>query len=125
MADLVAEASDVQSMQSPLFFQGGNILIGDDFVLIGVDYLYETLDTFLRYQPVIGMPEDKSKAQDFIVDLFQQTFDRDRKIFFAGTRLRVPDTEKREVTDRRRASGRRCSTRAPGTTSRSSTSTCS
>ena len=97
VADLVAEASDVQSMQSPLFFQGGNILIGDDFVLIGVDYLYETLDTFLRYQPVIGMPEDKSKAQDFIVDLFQQTFDRDRKIFFAGTRLRVPDTEKREV----------------------------
>ena len=97
VADLVAEASDVQSTQSPLFFQGGNVLIGDDFVLIGVDYLYETLDTFLRYNPVLGMPEDRGEAQDFIVDLFRQTFDREREILFAGTRLRVPETERREV----------------------------
>ena len=97
VADLVAEASDVQSTQSPLFFQGGNVLIGDDFVLIGVDYLFETLDTFLRYQPVLGMPEDRGEAQEFIVDLFRQTFDREREIFFAGTRRRVPATETRRV----------------------------
>ena len=97
VADLVAEASDVQSTQSPLFFQGGNVLIGDDFVLIGVDYLFETLDTFLRYHPVLGMPDDRGEAQDFIVDLFRQTFDREREIFFAGTRLRVPQSKRREV----------------------------
>ncbi len=97
VADLVAEASNVQSMQSPLFFQGGNVLIGDDFVLIGVDYLYETLDTFLRYRPVLGMPEDRGEAHDFIVDLFRETFDRDREILFAGTRLRVPEKKTREV----------------------------
>jgi hypothetical protein len=97
VADLVAEASDAQSTQSPLFFQGGNVLIGDDFVLIGVDYLFETLDTFLRYQPVLGMPDDRGEAQAFIVDLFRQTFDREREIFFAGTRRRVPATETRRV----------------------------
>jgi hypothetical protein len=97
IADLVAEASDLQSLQSPLFFQGGNVLIGDDFVLIGVDYLFETLDTFLRYHPVLGLPEDRGETQDFIVDLFRQTFDRDRQILFAGTRLRVPATETRPL----------------------------
>ena len=97
VADLVAEASELQSTQSPLFFQGGNILIGDDFVLIGVDYLFETLDTFLRYRPVLGMPDDRAQAQDFIVDLFRETFDAERTIFFAGTRLRVPETETRPL----------------------------
>jgi hypothetical protein len=97
VADLVAEASDIQSTQSPLFFQGGNVLIGDDFVLIGVDYLFETLDTFLRYRPVLGMPTDQPGAQDFIVELFRQTFDRERDLFFAGTRLRVPATDSRPV----------------------------
>ena len=40
VVDLVAEASEaVRSTQLPLHFQGGNVLIGDDFVLIGRDYL--------------------------------------------------------------------------------------
>jgi hypothetical protein len=98
VADLVAEATELQSTQSPLFFQGGNVLIGDDFVLIGVDYLFETLDTFLRYRPVLGMPDDPGEAQQFVVDLFRQTFDPGRELFFAGTRLRVPDEERRAVT---------------------------
>ena len=75
-------------------------------------------------QPVIGMPEDNSKAQDFIVDLFQQTFDPDRKIFFAGTRLRVPATERHEV----RIDGEKWTEglyEGTGHPSRSSTSTCS
>jgi hypothetical protein len=97
VADLVAEATELQSTQSPLFFQGGNVLIGDDFVLIGVDYLFETLDTFLRYRPVLGMPDDPGEAQLFIVDLFRQTFDPNRDLYFAGTRLGVPKVEKRPV----------------------------
>jgi hypothetical protein len=62
VAELVAEASELQSIQSPLFFQGGNILIADDRVLIGVDYLYETLETLARYQPVLGMPDDRAQG---------------------------------------------------------------
>jgi hypothetical protein len=98
LAELVAEATELQSIQSPLYFQGGNVLIGDDFVLIGVDYLFETLDTFLRYRPVLGMPADRAGAQDFIVGLFRQSFDPERGLLFAGTRLRVPDVQTRPLT---------------------------
>ena len=98
VAELVAEASEIQSIQSPLYFQGGNILVGDDFVLIGVDYLFETLETFARYRPVLGLPDDRGAAQEFVVDLFGKTFDPARNFFFAGTRLRVPDVETRPVT---------------------------
>ena len=87
MAELVAEASDLQSIQSPLFFQGGNILIADDRVLIGVDYLYETLETLARYHPVLGMPKDRAQAQEFVVELFRKTFDPERDFFFVGTRF--------------------------------------
>ncbi len=98
VAELVAEASELQSIQSPLFFQGGNILIADDRVLIGVDYLYETLETLARYHPVLGMPEDRAQAQEFVVELFRKTFDPERDFFFVGTRLRVSDVESRPVT---------------------------
>jgi hypothetical protein len=98
VAELVAEASELQSIQSPLYFQGGNILIADDRVLIGVDYLYETLETLARYRPVLGFPDDGAQAQAFVVELFRKTFDPDREFFFAGTRLRVPDVEERPVT---------------------------
>jgi hypothetical protein len=98
VADLVAEASEIQSTQSPLYFQGGNVLIGDDFVLIGVDYLLDTLTTFARYHPVLGFPADPGQARQFVVDLFRETFDPERQDFFAGTRLHVPDVEERPVT---------------------------
>jgi hypothetical protein len=98
VAELVAEASGIQSIQSPLYFQGGNILIADDLVLIGVDYLFETLETLARYHPVLGLPDDRGQAQEFVVDLFRKTFDPERDFFFVGTRLRVPDVETRPLT---------------------------
>ena len=98
LAELVAEASAIQSIQSPLYFQGGNILIADDLVLIGVDYLYETLETLTRYQPVLGLPDEPGQARGFVVDLFRQTFDPERAFFFVGTRLRAPDVETRPLT---------------------------
>lgn len=98
VAELVAEATELQAIQSPLYFQGGNVLIGDDFVLVGVDYLFETLETFLRYRPVLGMPADRAKAHDFVVDLFRQSFDPARRFVFAGTRLPVPRVQTRPLT---------------------------
>jgi hypothetical protein len=98
VAELIAEASEIQSIQSPLYFQGGNILVADDRVLIGVDYLYETLETLTRYHPVLGLPDDPGQARDFVVDLFRKTFDPERDFFFVGTRLPVPDVQSRPVT---------------------------
>jgi hypothetical protein len=90
IADLVAEATPVQSTQSPLYFQGGNILTGDDFILIGVDYLLETWDTFVRYTPVVDLPTSQSEILPFVTNLFRKSFDPDRELLFAATRLQVP-----------------------------------
>lgn len=38
VADHVSEAADMGLFQAPLYLQGGNVLVGDDFFLIGLDY---------------------------------------------------------------------------------------
>ena len=91
VADLVAEATPIQSTQAPLYFQGGNVLIGDDFVLIGIDYLLNTRSVFQEQHPVRNVPSDPSKLDQFVRDLFRQTFDPDRELHFVGTRHRVPE----------------------------------
>ena len=77
IAELVAEATDVQATQVPLYFQGGNVLAGDDFVLVGVDYLTMTLDTWRRYDPVlVGSGTPSRRAQE----LFGTTFGRPHEV---------------------------------------------
>ncbi|MEX0790351.1 MAG: hypothetical protein WD178_06200, partial [Actinomycetota bacterium] len=55
IAERVAQSGPLQSTQSPLYFQGGNVLIGDDFVMLGIDYLYNTLETF-RSSGAVSIP---------------------------------------------------------------------
>jgi hypothetical protein len=98
LADLVAEATPIQSTQAPLYFQGGNVLVGDDFVLIGIDYLLNTWNVFRQHQPVSGVPTDQSKVEAFVRDLFRRTFDPGRALHFIGTRLQVPEETTRPVT---------------------------
>ena len=91
IAERVAQASPFQSTQSPLYFQGGNVLIGDDFVLLGVDYLFNTLETF-RSSGAVSVPAG-TEPFDFITGLFGRTFGEDRRLLFPGTRLPVPQQE--------------------------------
>lgn len=95
IADLVAEATAVQSVQSPLYFQGGNILIGDDFVLIGADYPANTLAQIQRYHH-INVPAG-ADVPEFVRQLYQRTFDPDRRILYAGTKLPVPQSQRRPI----------------------------
>lgn len=88
IADLVAEATDLQSTQAPLYFQGGNVLVGDDFVLVGSDYLARTLETWADYGPVLpggGSPVEQAHR------LFTETFDPARKLHFIGLTRPIPD----------------------------------
>lgn len=89
VADLVAGATDLHATQVPLYFQGGNVLVGDDFVLVGADYLTRTLETWAEYGPVLpghGPPADQARQ------LFTETFDPARKLHFIGlTRPLPPD----------------------------------
>ena len=84
VADLVAQATELQSTQLPLIFQGGNILIGDTFVLIGRDYLDQTIASHRREGQLRGFPEDAPAREQeaWVRDLFRRTFDPDRDIVF-------------------------------------------
>jgi hypothetical protein len=88
IADLVAEATDLQSTQVPLYFQGGNVLVGDDFLLIGTDYLVRTLETWRENEPVLlgeGSPSANARR------LFTATFDPGRRLHFVGLTRPIPD----------------------------------
>ncbi|MGI9023088.1 MAG: hypothetical protein ACR2HV_07650 [Acidimicrobiales bacterium] len=88
IADYVAEATDVQATQVPLYFQGGNVLVGDDFVFVGSDYLTRTLETWEENAPVLlggQAPADAAR------DLFGRTFGRDRDLYFVGLARPIPD----------------------------------
>jgi len=88
IADLVAEATPVQATQSPLYFQGGNVLVGDDFVLVGADYLVKTLEAWKESDPVLlGGAKPVTKA----TKLFTTTFDADRTLHFVGLAKPIPD----------------------------------
>lgn len=91
IAERVAQASPFQSTQSPLYFQGGNVLIGDDFVMVGIDYLYNTLDTF-RTSGAVSIPAN-TDAFEFVTGLFNRTFGEQMRMFFPGTRLPVPQQQ--------------------------------
>lgn len=96
IAERVAQASPFQSGQSPLYFQGGNVLIGDDFVLLGVDYLFDTLETF-RSSGAVSIPAGRDPF-DYVTGLFRRTFGEDRDLMFPGTRLTVPQQQEATIT---------------------------
>jgi hypothetical protein len=96
IADLVAQATSLQSTQLPLMFQGGNVLIGDTFVFVGRDYLDESVDKANEIGQIEGFPYDGPRAsqESFVRDLFRRTFDQDRDVHFleSDPRGRVGDT---------------------------------
>ncbi|MBD2771972.1 hypothetical protein [Iningainema tapete] len=96
IAELFAEATNIQSIQSPLYFQGGNILIGDDFVFIGADYPKKTKD-LIEDNVNILLPEN-TEVDAFIKHLYSQTFDPKRQIIYIGTELPVPQYQQRPIT---------------------------
>ncbi|NJM70264.1 MAG: hypothetical protein HC862_08545 [Scytonema sp. RU_4_4] len=96
IAELVAEATHIQSIQSPLYFQGGNVLIGDDFVLIGADYPENTKNLIQQSGNII-VPED-TDTDTFVKHLYEKTFDSNRQILYVGTELPVPQETQRQIS---------------------------
>ncbi len=96
IAELVAEATHIQSIQSPLYFQGGNVLIGDDFVLIGADYP-ENTKNLIQDSGNIIVPEG-ADVDTFVKQLYEKTFDSNRQIIYVGTELPVPQETVRQIS---------------------------
>jgi hypothetical protein len=88
VGEAVARATPLETGQLPLIFQGGNVLIGDDFVLVGRDYLEDSIDRALQIGAIDGFPFDAERAvqERFIAGLFRRLFDPDKEIHFLGGR---------------------------------------
>jgi hypothetical protein len=96
ISDYVVEAAGLRNFQSPLYFQGGNVLIGDDFFFIGVDYPANTLRLMERGGHIIVPAGQRPEA--FVRQLYVDSFDPDRRVAYVGTTLNVPQRQVRRVT---------------------------
>jgi hypothetical protein len=90
VADYVRTEGNLGTYQAPLYFQGGNVLVGDDFFLIGIDYPTRTLARG------IVRPRPGQRPVELLHDLYRRFFDQRRAPLFVGTTLLVPAEQTRE-----------------------------
>jgi hypothetical protein len=95
VAKFVANFTDLRDTQAPLYFQGGNTLIGDDFVFIGADYPAKSLQYI---KSGVLYPPAGTTAEQFIKDLYSEYLDRSRKIYYIGSTIPVPGQQTKKVT---------------------------
>lgn len=86
VSDYVATATPLENFQTPLYFQGGNILVGDDFWLIGVDYPIKTLG----YINDVIVPNQGETAAQFVKRLYTEHLDVRRRLLYVGATVPVP-----------------------------------
>lgn len=85
IADAVEEHTDLQAAQSPLIFQGGNCLVGDDFWFLGTDYFADTVALLRSGRTPVTVP-DPAGLDDFVRRLFRDYLDAERELTLIGTR---------------------------------------
>jgi hypothetical protein len=95
IADFVTNFTDLRSTQAPLYFQGGNVLIGDDFLLIGADYPANPLEYVRRG---VLRPPPGVTPQDFVKSLYSDYLDRHRRLHCVGSRVAVPQQQTHRIT---------------------------
>jgi hypothetical protein len=91
VADYVRDAGGLDGYQAPLYFQGGNVLVGDDFFFIGIDYPTKTLS-----QGIVR-PAPGQRPIEVLHELYGRFFDEERRPLFVGSTLPVPQAQAREV----------------------------
>ena len=84
IADEMAKKTPLLQSQVPLYFQGGNILVGDDFWLLGMDYAINSLS--LEYV-VPNLGETPLAA---IKRTYGDALDHEREMHLVGSSLPVP-----------------------------------
>lgn len=91
IADRIAPVTDLESTQVQLYFQGGNVLIGDDFWFIGADYPSNSLELGFIV-PNAGETERQAVAR-----VYGQYLDAYRRLIVIGSRVPVPSQIVRPV----------------------------
>ena len=90
IADFVANKTNLKRTSARLHFQGGNILIGDDFWLLGMDSAAESSSSGLIEQA----PDEK--AGDAIKRKYGKFLDSKRKLILVGSSRAVPHAGERK-----------------------------
>ena len=78
-----AEGLSLPTASTDLFFQGGNVLVGDDFWLLGTDALLQTLK------------QGPHRDEGAVLRDFAELFDHRRRLILVGTDLSVPSAMSR------------------------------
>jgi hypothetical protein len=92
IADRIAPETDLETTQVQLYFQGGNVLIGDEFWFIGADYPLHSLDLgFIVPQPGESVAAAVARG-------YGSALDHTRRLVVIGSRLPVPAQLRRPVT---------------------------
>ena len=89
VADQVSEAAAMGLFQAPLHLQGGNVLIGDDFFFVGLDYPILTFEEGILEAPAGGEFE-------LLLKVYARYLDADREFVPIGSTLPVPSAQGRE-----------------------------
>ncbi len=95
IAGVLAAATALRAHPSDLCFQGGHVLAGDEFVLVGRDCLDATIDD-LATKWDVRAPAGVADAA-FAASLFERVLGSDRRVLFVGTDLPVPEEEMRPL----------------------------
>ena len=90
VADQVRTAARLGLYQAPLHLQGGNVLIGDDFFFIGIDY------PLLTFAEGILTAPTPSAEDELLREVYRRYLDAERTFVPVGTTLPVPPAARRE-----------------------------
>jgi hypothetical protein len=90
IADIVAAKTDLDLYHASLYFQGGNILIGDDFWLLGTDYANKSVKLGLV------RPGDNEPLLKAIRRSYGQSLDNWRKLHLVASAIPVPHEIERQ-----------------------------
>jgi len=91
VADQVSSAAQLGLYQAPLHLQGGNVLIGDDFFFIGIDYPLLTFEEGILTAPT------QSGEDELLRQVYRRYLDAERTFVPVGTTLPVPAAARREL----------------------------
>lgn len=81
-----------ERVKVPLYFESGNVLVGDNFFLLGADH---AVDTFMDLNELV--PQTKTlSAGKALIEPFQRYLDQERALFFIGSTLQIPAKSRRE-----------------------------
>lgn len=85
----LSKSLGINRVKAPIYFEGGNLLVGDDFFLMGADYI---VDSMLDLGGVL-FPEKGTLATEQLAQLYRRYLDHERTFFQVGSLLYVPQEE--------------------------------